>query len=160
MRRLALCLLLLSSTAWARVGRGQRAPDFSLPALTGGKVELARLRGRIVLVDFWAQWCEPCKRELPELEKLHRKYAQKVVVLGISIDKQRENAARMVRQLGLTFPVLFDPAGTVAAVYDLPKMPSSYLVDARGVVRFVHEGFEGGADVTRFEHELDELVRQ
>lgn len=153
-------LLLVSSTAFGRVGRGQRAPDFSLPSLSGGKMELAHLRGRVVLVDFWAQWCEPCKRELPELEKLHRKYAQKVVVLGISIDKQRENAARMVRQLGLTFPVLFDPAGTVAAVYDLPKMPSSYVVDARGVVRFVHEGFEGGADVTRFEHELDELVKQ
>src|SRR5260370_13615493 len=158
MRWLMSGLLRLASKGWARVGRGQRAPDFSLPALAGGKVELARLRGKVVLVDFWAQWCEPCKRELPELEKLHRKYAQKVVVLGISIDKQRENAARMVRQLGLTFQVLFDPAGTVAAVYDLPNMPSSYFVDARGVVRFVHEGFEGGADVTRFEHELDELV--
>src|SRR5207302_7645992 len=85
-----------SSVALAGVGKGQRAPEFALTSLKGPKVTLSALRGKVVLIDFWAQWCEPCKKELPQLEKLAREYAGKgVVVLTVNIDKQRDNAERM-----------------------------------------------------------------
>jgi peroxiredoxin len=149
------------ASAHAKVGKGQRAPSFSLSSLKGDKVSLAGLAGKVVVLDFWAQWCEPCKRELPELDKLQKEYAQKgVKIITVNIDKQREHAAELVRTLGLSsLDVLLDPAGAVAATYDLPKMPSSYLVDKKGVVRFVHEGYENG-DVARFKKELEELIRQ
>ena len=151
--------LVVASVAFAGVGKGQRAPEFSLPSLKGSNVALSQLRGKVVLVDFWAQWCEPCKKELPQLDRLSKEYAAKgVVVLAVNIDKQRENAERMVKQLGLTLDVLLDPAGSVAGSYDLPKMPTSFVVDRKGIVRFVNEGFDGPKDVERFKHELDELV--
>jgi cytochrome c biogenesis protein CcmG/thiol:disulfide interchange protein DsbE len=157
-RGLILPLVLVASVAWAGVQKGQRAPEFALPTLKGGKVSLARLRGKVVLIDFWAQWCEPCKKELPQLEKLSRDYnGRGVVILTINIDKQRGNAERLAKQLGLTLDVLLDPAGSVAATYDPPKMPSSFVVDQRGIVRYVNEGFEGEKDVARFRQELDEL---
>jgi peroxiredoxin len=151
--------LVTAGVAFAGVQKGQRAPEFSLPSLKGSNVALSQLRGKVVLVDFWAQWCEPCKKELPQLDRLSKEYAAKgVVVLAVNIDKQRDNAERMVKQLGLTLDVLLDPAGSVAGSYDLPKMPTSFVVDKKGIVRYVNEGFDGPKDVERFKHELDELV--
>src|SRR4051794_35701409 len=152
--------LLIAGVAFAGVGKGQRAPEFSLPSLQGSTVTLASLKGKVVLVDFWAQWCEPCKKELPQLDRLAKEYAQKgVVIVAVNIDKQRENAERMVKQLGVSLPVLLDPAGSVAGTYDLPKMPTSFVIDKKGIVRFVNEGFDGPKDVDRFRQELDGLTK-
>jgi peroxiredoxin len=155
---LSVCVLA-AGVAFAGVQKGQRAPEFTLPSLKGSNVALSQLRGKVVLVDFWAQWCEPCKKELPQLDRLSKEYASKgVVVLAVNIDKQRDNAERMVKQLGLTLDVLLDPAGSVAGTYDLPKMPTSFAIDKKGIIRYVNEGFDGPKDVERFKHELDELV--
>ncbi len=155
----AVFVLCSAGVAAAKVQKGQRAPGFSLTTLKGEKVTLASLAGKVVVIDFWAQWCEPCKHELPELDKLQKEYAGKGVhVLAINIDKQRDNAEKIVRMLGLSLEVPLDPAGSIAATYDLPKMPTSYLVDKKGVVRYVHEGYESG-DVARFKKELDELTK-
>ena len=156
---LVAVLLFMPALASAKVQKGMRAPGFSLSSLKGDKVSLAALTGQVVVVDFWAQWCEPCKRELPELDKLQKDYAGKgVKILAVNIDKERDNADKLVRLLKLSLVVLLDPAGSVAATYDLPKMPTSYIVDKKGVVRFVHEGFESG-DLARFKKELDELTK-
>jgi peroxiredoxin len=156
----AVTVATMSSTAFAGVTKGQKAPAFSLPTLKGPAVALANLRGKVVLIDFWAQWCEPCKKELPELDKLAKAYAGKgVVVLTVNIDKQRANAERLVKQLGLGLEVLLDPSGSVAASYDPEKMPTSFVVDKKGIVRFVNSGFDGPADVDRFKKELDELTK-
>ena len=158
---LALGLVVaLGGAAAAGVGKGQRAPEFALQTLKGGRVSLSSLRGKVVVIDFWAQWCEPCKRELPWLDKLAHEFASRdVVVLAVNLDKERGNAERLAQQLGLTLQVLLDPEGSVAASYDLPKMPSSFVVDKRGIVRYVHEGFEGVGDVERFRRELTELAK-
>ncbi len=150
----------VATAAWAGVSKGVHAPEIALATLDGNRATLSSHRGHVVIVDFWAQWCEPCKRELPELQKLAQRYADKqVVVLTVNIDKERGNAERLVRQLGLTLPVLLDSAGSVAAVYDLPKMPSSFVIDKKGVVRYVHDGFNGSEDVKRFATELDSLLK-
>ena len=154
-------LLMLSALpAFGGVTKGQKAPDFSLATLKGPTQSLAALRGKVVLVDFWAQWCEPCKKELPELDKLAKQYAGKgVVILAVNIDKQRANAEKLVKQLGVSLDVLLDPSGSVASSYDPPKMPSSFVIDKKGIVRFVNEGFDGAGDVEKFKHELEELSR-
>jgi peroxiredoxin len=156
----ALALLFSPLVAHARVQKGQHAPNFNLPTLKGGRASLSALAGKVVVLDFWAQWCEPCKKELPELEKLSKAFAPRnVVVLSVNIDKVKDNAARLASQLGVTFDVALDPSGSVAATYDLPKMPTSFVIDRKGVVRYVHEGFEGSGDVERFRKEIDELAR-
>ena len=155
----ACAALLGSQPAHAKVQKGQRAPGFSLTTLKGDKLSLSALAGQVVVVDFWAQWCEPCKHELPELDKLQKEYAGKGVrIVTVNIDKQRDNADKLVRLLGLSLDVALDPSGSVAASYDLPKMPTSYVLDKKGVVRYVHEGYESG-DVARFKRELDELTK-
>jgi len=160
-RTIVAAALLMAGVAFAGVGKGQRAPEFSLPSLSGSTVSLASLRGKVVLIDFWAQWCEPCKKELPQLDKLSKEYAGKgVVIVAVNIDKQRDNAERMVKQLGVTLPVLLDSSGSVAGSYDPPKMPSSFVVDKKGIIRYVNEGFDGPKDVDRFKQQLDELAKQ
>ncbi|HRI53006.1 MAG TPA: TlpA disulfide reductase family protein, partial [Pseudomonadota bacterium] len=121
-------------------------------------VKLSELRGKVVLVDFWATWCEPCTKELPGLEKLQQQLAARdVVIVGISIDRERKNALDLAGSLKLKFKLLHDPEGKVAEVYDPPKMPSSYVIDRDGVVRFVNEGFSGAADVAKLRRELEQL---
>ncbi len=160
MKKILFTLVLLTSgVAFAGVQKGERAPAFSLPSLKGSTVTLSSMHGKVVLIDFWAQWCEPCKKELPQLDRLAKEYAPKgVVIVAVNIDKQRDNAERMVKQLGLSLNVLLDPAGSVAGTYDLPKMPTSFVVDKKGFVRYVNAGFDGPQDVARFKQELDDLL--
>jgi thiol-disulfide isomerase/thioredoxin len=154
-----MSLLFASGVASADLSAGQRASDFDLPGLEGARVHLASLRGKVVLVDFWASWCGPCREELPELEKLKATYAGKdVAIVTVNLDNERANALKMARQLKLTLPVGLDPEKTVASKYAPPTMPSSYVVDKAGVIRFVHEGFYGSKDVQKFKHEIDQLL--
>ncbi len=163
LRRATLGLGLLTasgllSPALAKQAAGKPAADFALPELRGGTVKLAELRGKIVLGEFWATWCEPCTKELPELEKLQQQFAARdVVIVGISLDKERKNALDLAGSLKLKFKLLHDPEGKVAEAYDPPKMPSSYVIDRDGVVRFVNEGFSGAADVAKLRRELEQL---
>lgn len=151
----------LAATADAGQKAGAVAEAFELSTIAGPKVKLADLRGKVVLIDFFASWCEPCMKELPELEKLHKELAERgVVVLGINIDRERKNAVELVSRFKLSFQVLLDPESKVAEKYDPPKMPSSYVVDSSGVVRFVNEGFNGAADITKLRRQLTQLVPQ
>ena len=158
MKKVLALSLLVATPAFAKVHKGQKAPSFSLPSLRGPRVTLSALTGHVVVVDFWAQWCEPCKRELPELDKLAKALSGKATFVTVNIDKSRDNAQALVTQLGLSLDVLLDPSGATAATYDLPKMPSSYVIDKKGIVRFVHEGYETG-DIERFKREVDELAK-
>lgn len=150
----------LPSSAGAGQKTGQPAAQFTLPDTKQAATRLADLRGKVVVIDFFASWCGPCKLELPELEKLHRELAPSgVVFLGINIDRERENALEMVKRFGLTFKVLLDPEGKVAELYDPPKMPSTYVIDKAGVLRFLNEGFDGAADIARLRKQVGELNR-
>lgn len=145
----------------AALDRGQAAPEIGLTDLHGKPVELASLRGKVVLVDFWASWCAPCRESLPFLEKLAHKYrGEGLVVVGVNIDKTRELARAFLdkHRLALSFPVVHDGKHEVAGRYKPPTMPSSYIVDRKGVVRGVHAGFRS-SDATKLEAELQSLLR-
>jgi peroxiredoxin len=124
---------------------GAPAPDFRLPSLTGEAVGLAGLRGRIVVVNFWATWCPPCVEEMPSLERLHRALGPEgLVVLGISADEDEAALKAFVARAGVTFPILRDPGGrSAAALYRTTGYPETFVIDAKGVL---HETFIGPAD--------------
>lgn len=152
-------VMLVAQGAWA-LGVGSKAPDIDLTDLDGKVVKLSDLRGKVVLVDFWASWCAPCREELPVLEKLHQKYAaQGLVIVGVNADSERENMTKFLRRTKLTFRVVHDAERKVASRYAPPKMPSSYLIDKKGLVRYVHSGFKA-SDAPALENEIKTLLAQ
>ena len=148
----ALCACVAPMAAHA-VNEGQAAPGFKLLAASGIPVSLAQYKGKVVYLDFWASWCGPCKESLPFMNELQATLGSRgLVVLAVNIDKRREDAERMIKKVGPKFSVLYDPEGTVPAMYALPTMPSSYIIGKDGVVRTVHRGFRDG--------ESEEIVAQ
>jgi peroxiredoxin len=165
MRRFALVIavfcfvfaLAVGSYAGA-LGVGTKAPEIDLADLDGKVVKVAELKGKVVLVDFWASWCAPCREELPVLEALHNKYAsQGLVVVGVNGDSERANMDKFLRRTKLSFRVVHDASRGVAARYAPTKMPSSYLIDRTGLVRHVHAGFKAG-DADELEREIKALL--
>ncbi len=120
------------------ITRGDRAPEFHLKTIDGGSVSLADLRGKVVMVHFWATWCPPCVGELPTLDRLYRTLTGKdFMMLAVSVDEGGAGAvAPFMKQNKLSLPVLLDPGGEVARLYGTFKFPETYIVDRNGVVRF------------------------
>jgi thiol-disulfide isomerase/thioredoxin len=155
---IAMAGVVLDAPHALAVGEGTRAPEIGLKDLGGKPVNVAELKGRVVLVDFWASWCAPCREELPVLEGLFRKYREQgLVIVGVGLDKDAKNVSKFLRANPLSFTVVHDADGAVADRYAPPKMPSSYLVDRKGVVRRVHAGFKA-SDKATLEREIKELL--
>jgi thiol-disulfide isomerase/thioredoxin len=134
------CLACAATTQAATPGAA--APPFALPTAGGDTVSLAPLRGRVVYVDFWASWCAPCRRSFPWMNALQARYGKDgLAIVGINVDKRREDAERFLRDTPASFTVVYDAHGATPAAYDVKGMPSSYLIDRRGNVVAVEEGF-------------------
>jgi thiol-disulfide isomerase/thioredoxin len=141
-RVLALAAALVAPGAFA-LGIGDSAPPLALPDGAGQQVELSKLRGNVVYVDFWASWCGPCKRSFPWMNELSRKYASKgLQIVAINVDKKREDADRFLKGASAEFTVVYDAAGSAPAAWQVKSMPSSYLVDASGRIAWVESGFK------------------
>lgn len=137
---------------------GQRLPEIGLNDLSGRKIDVASLQGKVVIVDFLASWCAPCKQELPVLEKLYKKYRdQGFVVVGVSVDEELVNLQGLLKQIKVSFPIVHDASKAVAGRYKPPRMPSSYVVDRKGIVRYVHAGFRS-EDAAKLEAEVKALL--
>lgn len=150
-------LWLFITTAHAAVTTGQTAPTFTLPSLTTNQsISLNQYRGKIVLVDFWASWCIPCRASFPAYDRLQKKFQSKgFVVLAISVDKNIDAAKRFINKYPTSFQKLHDPNGRVASQYGPPTMPSAYLIDKQGRVVKVIPGF-----VSSHEQELSTLIQR
>jgi cytochrome c biogenesis protein CcmG, thiol:disulfide interchange protein DsbE len=133
---------------------------FSLIVRAADALNLDRYRGKVVLVDFWASWCVPCRQSVPWLNEMQAKYAERgLIIVGVNVDRTAEDAARFLREVPARFDVIYDPAGTLAARYDVPGMPSSYFFDTNGKLIAKHIGFRSGDRATR-EAELELLLRR
>jgi peroxiredoxin len=153
-------LAVVSSGAGAAVTPSASAPDFTLPSLDGPNLRLQEQRGRVVMINFWATWCGPCRVEMPHLSKLYEKYrGSGFTVLAVNIDEDPHKAASLAKQLGMRFPVLLDTEKKVSRLYDLSTMPSTVLVDRDGRVRFVHRGYRDGYEDT-YDKQIRELLRE
>jgi len=141
---------------------GKRAPDFAVAAQANakGKVSLSTLRGKVVLVDFWGTYCEPCKKSFPKLQDLHTKYsASGLRIVGISEDEPDEKDAirGFANTYGAKFAVGWDEDKSIARSYKPETMPTSFLIDKSGVVRYAHVGYHDGEEV-EVEKEIKELL--
>jgi peroxiredoxin len=141
---------------------GNPAPDFHVTTVTGPKAELslASLRGKVVLLDFWGTFCEPCKKSFPELDALQRRYASGGLrVIGISEDEDEDKGKipGFADSYGAKFALAWDADKSIARRYKPDTMPTSLLIDKDGIVRFVHVGFHDGEEV-EIERELKGLL--
>lgn len=144
MMGLALCVLAASSLASSGL-TGQPAPDFALKSSTGQNLRLSEYRGDVVMINFWATWCGPCRQEMPLLDELYTRYERVGFnLLGVNIDDDSNRAMTMIRELGVNFPVLFDARKEVSKLYNVDAMPVTILVDREGNVRYVHQGYKPG----------------
>ena len=121
------------------------APDFALPARDGGEVRLSELRGQVVMINFWATWCGPCRQEMPLLEQIHARYEPLgFTLLGVNVEPDSQAAQAWLAKVPVTFPILFDRENAVSASFGVEAMPSSVLIDREGRVRHVHRGYKPG----------------
>ena len=163
MLRLVLAACLSGALLPASLGAGEAsgpAAEFSLPSRGGPPVSLAALRGQVVLVNFWATWCGPCRKEMPLLEQIHRKYAPLgFTLLGINVEEDTTHMEAFLGDVPVTFPVLLDPANHVSKLYDVAAMPSTVIIDRKGQVRYIHQGWQPG-DESRYQDVIRQLIRE
>jgi peroxiredoxin len=113
--------------------RGDRPPEFSGRTYMGRKVSLADLKGKVILLNFWASWCYECRPEMPVLEKLHREFTKRgLAVLGVNLRESDIAIKNYAADLGLTFPLVTDPNGTIAASYGVIGLPTTFLIGRDG----------------------------
>ncbi len=155
----AIALVLGANAAVPAIAPLSAAPDFTLHTMNGPNMRLQEQRGRVVMVNFWATWCGPCRQEMPQLNRLYEKYhAAGFVLLGVNVDDDQRKAAEVAGKLGVTFPVLLDTDKTVSKLYDLSTMPSTVIIDRDGKVRYVHRGYLTGYE-DNYEKQIRELLK-
>jgi thiol-disulfide isomerase/thioredoxin len=155
----AMCLgFLLVSTSAEALDIGDAPPAIDLPDQSGANVSVPELRGKVVLVDFWASWCGPCRHEMPVLQALHEKYAgEGLVIVGVNIDRNPKKMRSFLKGSPVTFRIVHDPKKKVAAAYELSAMPTSYFIGRDGTLRYIHEGFRE-EDAAAIEAQIKSLL--
>jgi thiol-disulfide isomerase/thioredoxin len=138
---------------------GAPAPAFELAAPEGKRqVSLQQSAGKVTVVDFWATWCAPCHESFPVYQRLSQKYGGRVAVIGISVDEDPAGIAKFVKETGAKFSIAWDEGQLTSKSYQPPTMPTSYVIDQSGIVRFVHSGFHSGEE-QELEAEIDSLLK-
>ena len=158
---LGLVFSILAATSLASSGmEGQVAPDFALKSTTGENLRLSEYRGDVVMINFWATWCGPCRQEMPLLDELYGRYHRVGFnLLGVNIDDDTTRALRMVEELDLHFPVVFDTRKEVSRLYNVEAMPATILVDREGNIRHVHHGYKPGYE-DKYLDQIRALLRE
>jgi len=158
---LGLLVTVFAATSLASSGmEGQVAPDFALKSSTGENLRLSEYRGNVVMINFWATWCGPCRQEMPLLDELYTRYERVgFSLLGVNIDDDSRRAMQMIDDLGVSFPVLFDARKEVSKLYEVEAMPVTILVDREGNVRYVHHGYKPGYE-NKYLDQVRSLLRE
>jgi len=152
--------LLVALFGFATSAYAEKAPDFTLKSDSGENVRLEEQRGKVVMINFWASWCAPCRKEMPLLEELHDRYEQAGFTLfGVNVEQNPEAAQKFLDDVGVTFPILFDPDSTASRAYQVSAMPTTVMVDRDGNVRYVNRGYKEG-DEAKYRDQIRELIRE
>lgn len=156
----ATALLAGTSLGTLAVVPDTAAPDFTLRGMGGPNQRLQEQRGRVVMLNFWASWCGPCRTEMPHLNRLHDKYRSAgFLLLGVNVDEDPAKAAGVAGKWGVRFPVLLDSDKKVSQLYDLNSMPTTVLIDRNGRVRHVHRGYVDGTEAA-YEQQIRALLKE
>ncbi|MBK8186996.1 MAG: TlpA family protein disulfide reductase [Cellvibrio sp.] len=136
------------------------APDFTLPSNSGENLRLAELRGSVVMLNFWASWCGPCRQEMPLLDAMSQRYsAAGFVLLGIDVEEDNTDAKKIVKDLKISYPILFDTENKVSKLYSVETMPTTVMVDKKGKIRFINHGYKAG-DENKYRDQIRELIKE
>ena len=162
MRAAALtATLVMTATVSTSTGASSSmAPSFTLPSRGGDTVSLASLKGKVVMLNFWASWCGPCRQEMPLVEQMHKRYsALGFTLVGVNVDANSKDAEEWLTKTPVTFPVLFDRESKVSAMYDVKAMPSTVFIDRQGNVRALHRGYKAG-DESEYLNQIRALLKE
>lgn len=150
---LVAAVLALGRGSAMAIEVGETTPALTTTLVDGAPLKLESLRGQVVYVDFWASWCAPCMQALPALDRLYKAHGERgFTVLAVNVDTERAAATKVLDRLRLSYPVSMDPTGSWPEAFSLKGMPSSYLIDRRGVVRYIKTGYKT--------HELPDIEKQ
>jgi thiol-disulfide isomerase/thioredoxin len=156
---LVLLATALAAPAFGELKAGDALPDLATFQLEGKLPDA--LKGQVVLLDFWASWCAPCKSSVPVMQALTEKYAPRgLTVLAVSVDEKRDNMQRFLAAANVSFAVVRDAHHALVAAADIRSMPTSFLIDRAGKVRFVHAGFDGDKTPAEYAREIEQLLRE
>ena len=155
---IAMVLALTAAPVLAKTTKSAPvAPAFTLPGLQG-EVTLGSLRGKAVLVDFWASWCGPCRQSFPWMNGLQKRYGDKgLAIVAVNLDKDRELASHFLAEVPAAFTVAFDPAGKTAESYRVKALPTTFLVSPDGKLLLTHTGFDA-KHASEFEAQIAEAL--
>ena len=132
-----------------------KAPNFTLKSQTGKNLKLSEFRGQVVMINFWASWCAPCRQEMPLLEALYKKYKPLgFTILGVNVEQDTSKAKSLLKGIRVSFPVLFDNTNEVSKLYRVAAMPTTVIIDRDGNMRYLHQGYKPG-----YEKDYQEQVR-
>jgi peroxiredoxin len=136
------------------------APDFTLKSLDGKNLKLSEMAGNVVLINFWASWCGPCREEMPLLNDLHKRYESLgFAVYGVNVEEDVNGAREFLQNFPVDFPVLLDGSNQVSKQYNVIAMPTTVVVDRDGRVRYLHKGYKSG-DEEKYRQMVKKLVRE
>lgn len=153
-------LLLLLSGGVAASALNGAAPDFTLKSDNGNNLRLSEHRGQVVMINFWASWCGPCRQEMPVLDELQQRYSKAgFTVLGVNVEQDSGQAVQLLQGMNLSFPILFDPKSVVSKLYDVRAMPSTVMIDRDGNMRYLHRGYKPGYE-DQYREQIKELIRE
>jgi peroxiredoxin len=154
----ALTTVMLATAANATAD--QPAPTFSLPSRGGGAIDLAQYKGQVVMINFWASWCVPCRQEMPLLESIYKKYKPLgFTLIGVNVEPDQKEAENFLKQTPVSFPVLFDAKSKVSGLYNVQVMPTTVFIDRKGNVRLVHQSYQPGAE-NLYMDQIRSLIRE
>ena len=151
---------LVASLALAADTLSGPAPNFTLESRDGGSVSLAELEGQVVMINFWATWCVPCRQEMPHLQALYERYnGLGFELLAVNVEDNPAGARKWLEETPVTFPVLFDARNDVSKLYKVVAMPSTVLVGRDGTMRYIHHGYKPGYE-GEYQNQVRALLRE
>jgi thiol-disulfide isomerase/thioredoxin len=144
-------------TARAELKVGDTLPELASFKLEGKLPD--SLKGKIVIVDFWASWCLPCAESFPVLDELQKKYGDKLVVIGVNVDEKASNMDKFLKKHAVSFTLVRDSGQQLVAAVSPETMPTSFILDGEGKVRFLHSGFHGEKTKKEYVSEIESLLK-
>ena len=154
-------LIVVGSTSSSQAEKiSGKAPNFTLKSLGGKNLKLSEYRGQVVMINFWASWCAPCRQEMPLLEALYKKYKPLgFTLLGVNVEQDSSKAATLLKSIKVSFPILFDNKNKVSKLYKVAAMPTTVIIDRSGNLRYIHKGYKPGYE-NDYQKQVRALIRE
>ena len=152
--------LMLAAGMFTAAVSADPAPDFTLQSSSGDNVRLAEQRGQVVMLNFWASWCGPCRKEMPLLDEMSKRYSSAGFVLyGVNVEEDNADAKKLIKELGVTFPILYDTESKASSLYGVDAMPTTVVIDKKGEIRYINRGYKAG-DENKYRDQIRELIKE